>query len=47
MKMTGSHRAEIIRTIFTDITATVKKNYGKDEEDFKKWNHKQLKLVQT
>lgn len=29
MKMTGSHRAEIIRTIFTDITATIKKNMAK------------------
>lgn len=25
MKMTGSHRAEIIRTIFADIITTIKK----------------------
>ena len=36
MKMTGSHRAEIIRNIFTDITATIKKNIAKMKK-IKKW----------
>lgn len=43
MKMTGSHRAEIIRTICTDIIATIKKIMAKIK-DIKKWNHKKLKL---
>jgi hypothetical protein len=33
MKITGSHRAEIIRNIFTDITATIKKFMTKIKKD--------------
>lgn len=44
MKMTGSHRAEIIRNIFADIIATIKKNYGKDLEELKK-KRKTIKTI--
>jgi hypothetical protein len=39
MKITGSHRAEIIRTIYTDIITTIKKIMAKIK-DIKKMKSK-------